>query len=101
MLRYRGIVSDEPERSVFRILDGDDPASTEALERVARIAGILLSENELAGAFAVRGPGELGLELGRADRSFFHNGIVFAALDAVNDPMRNPTLTLRAEEKPP
>jgi hypothetical protein len=101
MLRYRGIASDEPERSVFRIHDGDAPASLEALDRIARIAAILLAENGLAGVFAVGEPGELVLELPRADRSFFHNGIVFAALDAVNDPVRNPTLTLRAEEKPP
>jgi hypothetical protein len=101
MLRYRGIVSDEPERSVFRIHDGDAPASAETLDRVARIAAILLRENGLAGAFVAGAPGELFLELSRAERSFFHNGIVFAALDAVNDPVRNPTLTLRAEEKPP
>jgi hypothetical protein len=101
MLRYRGIASDEPERSVFRIDDADTPASAEMLDRVARIAAILLGENGLAGTFRAGGPGELVLELSRTDRSFFHNGIVFAALDAVNDPVRNPTLTLRAEEKPP
>ena len=101
MLRYRGIASDEPERSVFRILDGDAAAGPEVLERVARIAAILLKENRLDGAFGAGAAGELVLELPRADRSFFHNGIVFAALDAVNDPVRNPTLTLRAEEKPP
>ena len=101
MLRCRGIASDEPERSVFRVHDGDAPASAETLDRVARIAAILLAENGLAGTFAAGGPGELVLALPRADRSFFHNGIVFAALDAVNDPVRNPTLTLRAEEKPP
>ena len=101
MLRYRGIASDEPDRSVFRILDGDVPAGPESLDHVARIAAILLKENGLAGKFGAGAPGELVLELPRADRSFFHNGIVFAALDAVNDPVRNPTLTLRAEEKPP
>jgi hypothetical protein len=101
MLRYRGIASDEPEQSVFRILDGDAPASCETLGRVARIASILLAENGLSGAFAAGEPGELVLELSRADRSFFHNGIVFAALDAVNDPVRNPTLTMRADGKPP
>lgn len=101
MLRFRGIASDEPERSVFRIVDGDAAASREALERVARIASILLAENGLSGSFTAGGPGELVLALSRADRGFFHNGIVFAALDAVNDPVRNPTLTLRAEEQPP
>jgi len=101
MLRYRGIASDEPERSVFRIFDDEAPASSETLDRIARIAAILLAENGLTGAFTVGAPGELVLELSRSDRSFFHNGIVFAALDAVNDPVRNPTLTLRAGEKPP
>ena len=43
------------------------------------------------------GPGLLALELPRDARGFFHNGIVFAALDAVNDPVRNPTLILRAD----
>ena len=42
----------------------------------------------------------LALELPEAKRTFFHNGIVFAALDAVNDPVRNPTLTLLAEPDP-
>ena len=98
MLRYRGIASDEPERSVFRIVDDDELASSETLDRVARIASILLQENGLSGTFGAGEPGELVLALSRADRSFFHNGIVFAALDAVNDPVRNPTLTLRADE---
>jgi hypothetical protein len=26
-------------------------------------------------------------------RTFFHDGIVFAALDAVNNPEKNPTIT--------
>ena len=101
MLRYRGIAADEPDRCVYRIAEGEAPASSEALGRVARIADILVAENGLAGSFAAEGPGELVLSLRREDRGFFHNGIVFAALDAVNDPVRNPTLTLRAEEKPP
>ena len=71
------------------------------MERIARIADILVAENGLSGRFAASGPGELVLVLGREERNFFHNGIVFAALDAVNDPVRNPTLTLWAEEKPP
>ena len=101
MLRFRGIAADEPDRCVFRIAEGDAPAAPEVLERVARIAGILVAENGLSGRFSAAGPGELALALSRGERSFFHNGIVFAALDAVNDPVKNPTLTLRAEEKPP
>ncbi|HTR03441.1 MAG TPA: hypothetical protein VMN82_09630 [Thermoanaerobaculia bacterium] len=100
MLRYRGVASEEPERCVFRITDGDGDASAEALDRVARIAAILLQENGLSGVLRVAGPGRLALELPQAERGFFHNGIVFAALDAINDPVRNPTLTLRADEKP-
>jgi len=29
-------------------------------------------------------------------RTFFHDGIVFAALDALNNPEKNPTITQRA-----
>ena len=75
----------------------DSPASVESLERVARIAELLLRENDLPGRFLVAGGGLLALELPAAERTFFHNGIVFAALDAYNDPVRNPTLTLSSE----
>ena len=40
---------------------------------------------------------EVWIGFKRAD--IFHNGIVFAAFDAVNDPLKNPTLTLRATEE--
>ena len=75
----------------------DSPASVESLERVARIAQLLLRENDLPGRFLVAGGGLLALELPAAERTFFHNGIVFAALDAYNDPVHNPTLTLSSE----
>ena len=75
----------------------DSPASVESLERVARIAQLLLRENDLPGRFLVAGKGSLALELPAGERTFFHNGIVFAALDAYNDPVRNPTLTLSAD----
>ena len=100
MLRYKGIAADEPDHCEFRILDGEAPAAPVVVERVARIAGVLLAENKLDGAFRVAGPGLLALDLAKSERGFFHNGIVFAALDAVNDPVRNPTLTLRADEPP-
>jgi len=100
MLPCRGIASEEPERGVFRIADGDGEATAEALDRVARIAAALLAENGLSGVFRVAGPGRPALEAPRVERGFFHNGIVFAALDAVNDPVKNPTLTLRAGETP-
>jgi hypothetical protein len=92
---------DEPERAFFRIQDEDRPAPVGSLERVARFADALLRENELAGRFLVMGPGLLALDLAEAQRTFLHNGIVFAALDAFNDPVRNPTLTLSADDVPP
>ena len=98
MLRCKGIETGGPERSHFRIFEEDRPAATEALERVARLGDILLRENRLAGRFAVAAPGLLALDVSEAERTFFHNGIVFAALDAVNDPVRNPTLTLLADD---
>jgi hypothetical protein len=89
-----------PERVSFRILDEDQPAPVANLERVALFGDTLLRENELAGQFLVQGPGLLVLELAEAQRTFFHNGIVFAALDAFNDPVKNPTLTLSADQIP-
>lgn len=96
MLRCKGIDSGGPERSFYTVVDGEAPASAEALERVARTANVLLAENALAGRFAVSAPGLIALELARGERTFFHNGIVFAALDAINDPVRNPTITMLA-----
>ncbi len=99
MLRCKGIEPGGPERSEFRILEEDEPASAEKLERVARLGALLLRENNLAGRFVAAGPGVLALELPEGERTFFHNGIVFAALDAVNDPVKNPTLNLQADEE--
>jgi len=98
VLRCKGIESETPERSVFRILEGDEPAGAESVQRVARLADVLLRENELSGSFRPEGPGLLALELPETQRTFFHNGIVFAAIDAFNDPIKNPTLTLSAQE---
>jgi len=95
VLRCTGIES-LPERGLFRIVVDDAPASPEVLERVARVADVLLRENSLQGRFVAEKDGAIALELPEAKRTFFHNGIVFAALDAVNDPVRNPTLTLLA-----
>ena len=84
---------------MFRVLEEDAPAGPGALDRVARVAEVLLRENGLPGRFVVAGPGVLTLELPESERTFFHNGIVFAALDAVNDPTKSPTLNLRATEE--
>jgi hypothetical protein len=96
MLRCKGIDPAGPDRSFFTVFDGELPAPVEALARVVRAANVLLAENRLAGRFVASAPGLVALELLRDDRTFFHNGIVFAALDAVNDPVRNPTLTMMA-----
>jgi hypothetical protein len=100
VLRCKGIESETAERSLFRILEEDQPAGAAKLERVARLGDVLLRENDLAGRFAMAGPGLIALELAAAERTFFHNGIVFAAIDAYNDPVKNPTLTLSADEVP-
>ena len=98
MLRCRGVEGEEPERSLFRIFEGEEPAPEESLARVARIADLLLRENALGGRFRTVGPGLLALELAADERTFFHNGIVFAALDAINDPVKSPTLNLQVGE---
>ncbi|MFY9551701.1 MAG: hypothetical protein WAU32_11160 [Thermoanaerobaculia bacterium] len=101
MLRCKGIETAGPERCYFRVVDADLPASVESLERVARLADILLRENSLAGGFRAAGPGLLVLELSEGQRTYFHDGIVFAAIDAHNDHVKNPTLTLSADDIPP
>ena len=90
-----------PDRCFYRVVDGDRPASLESLQRLARLADILLRENDLRGRFHAAGPGLLGLDVAEGERTFFHDGIVFAAVDAHNDKVRNPTLTLSADEAPP
>ena len=60
---------------------------------VAAIAGRLLGENELPGEFGVFDVGLLVLNVRVSERTFFHDGIVFAALDAVNNPEKNPTIS--------
>ncbi len=100
MLRCKAIEEGGPERSLFRIVEDDVDAPQASVASVARIAGVLLAENGLSGRFVVAAPGLLALELRKEERTFFHNGIVFAALDAVNDPVKNPTLTLLSGDEP-
>ena len=100
MLKCKAVAAGETGSGLFRILDDDEgPASAEDLERVARVANLLLRENALAGTFRASGPGLLALDLPGEEPTFFHNGIVFAALDAFNDPIKNPTLTLFADDE--
>ena len=82
-----------PGKRLFVIEYEGEPAPRESLERVAAIARRLLAENDLPGEFAFFDLGLLALDVRATERSFFHDGIVFAALDAVNDPNKNPTLS--------
>jgi hypothetical protein len=93
MLKIKGIRDDGRERRLFEISDEGSPASDTSVEIVARFASHLLRENGLAGEFRRGGSSLLELRLPAEKRTFFHDGIVFAALDAVNDPVKNPTLT--------
>jgi hypothetical protein len=54
----------------------------------------------MAGQFRPAGPGLLALELTEGQRTYFHDGIVFAAIDAHDDRIKNPTLTMSADDTP-
>jgi hypothetical protein len=100
MLKVKGIRDDGQDGRVFEILDEGSPASDTVVAIVARFASHLLRENELAGEFRPGGASLLELRLPANKRTFFHDGIVFAALDAINDPVKNPTLTRFSLEPP-
>ena len=93
MLKVKGMRDVSPGKRLFVIEEEGEPAGKEHLARVAAIARRLLAENDLPGEFSVFDQGLLALDVRVTERSFFHDGIVFAALDAVNDPDRNPTLS--------
>lgn len=93
VLKVKGMRDVTPGKRLFVIEEEDAPAPKELLERVAAIARRLLAENDLPGEFAVFDLGLLALDVRATERTFFHDGIVFAALDAVNDPGKNPTLS--------
>ena len=82
-----------PEVTLYRIEEEAGPADGEKLSRVAAAGNRLLEENELAGRFRLSEAGELELAVPGGSRGYFHDGIVFAALDVVNDPVKNPTLS--------
>lgn len=100
MLKVKAIRDDGSARRLFEIHFDGAPATVEALSAVGRVASRLIEENELPGAFRVDSAGVLSLDLDAPQRSFFHDGIVFAAIDAVNDPIKSPTLT-RMDFEPP
>ena len=93
MLKVKGMRDASPGKRLFVIEKDGEPAPPEDLERVAAIAGRLLGENELPGEFGVFDVGLLVLNVRVSERTFFHDGIVFAALDAVNNPEKNPTIS--------
>jgi hypothetical protein len=94
MLRVREIRDAGADRTRFRISEDDATPARARLERLVAVGSHLLGENGLAGEFLPSGESEVTLEVLAASRHFLHDGILFAALDAVNDPVKNPTLTL-------
>jgi hypothetical protein len=93
MLKVKGMRDVSPGKRLFVIEEDGEPAANGSIGRVAAIAQRLLQENELPGDFHVFEAGLLGLNVPSNDRTFFHDGIVFASLDAVNNPEKNPTIT--------
>lgn len=85
-----------PGKRLFVIEDDGEPAPVATIDRVAAIAERLLQENELPGEFQSFDLGLLALNIRASERTFFHDGIVFAALDVVNNPGKNPTVTQNA-----
>ena len=92
-LKVKGIEDVGEDRRIYSITADGAPAKAETLASVARIASRLVRENELPGSYKAGDGSSIVLELAELNRSFFHDGIVFAAIDAVNDPVRSPTLT--------
>jgi len=93
MLKVREIQDQGAEKTVFRLADDDAKPAAATLQRLVAVATRLLAENELDGYFRVSGEEEVSLELPFSSRNILHDGILFAAIDAVNDPVKNPTLT--------
>lgn len=93
MLRVTGRRDGAASERLYSVEEDGTATSIESLTRVARFGTHLLEENGLSAAFRVAGEGLLTLDLPAAERTFFHEGIVFAALDVYNNPVKNPTLT--------
>jgi len=93
VLRVRGIESVGQSQRRFRVEDGGQPASPASLKLVSVYAVRLLAENELPGECRADGAGVLVMEFPPTETTFFYDGIVFAALDAFNNPNKNPTIT--------
>jgi hypothetical protein len=100
MLKVKSIRDEPGDLRVFEIVSDGASASADDLAKVVRVAAQLIDENRVGGRFAAGAGGILELYLPTARRTFFHDGIVFAALDAVNDPVRSPTLNRLAVDQP-
>ena len=89
----RGIESLGDRERRFRIEDAGRAASEASLQLVSLYTRRLFAENELAGECLAAPGGILILKLPDSDKSYFYDGLVFAALDAFNNPNKNPTIT--------
>jgi hypothetical protein len=97
MLRVTGMRDGTESERLYSVEEDGAAASVESLRHVARFGTHLLKENGLSGSFRVAGEGLLALDLSASERTFFHEGIVFAALDVQNNPVKNPTVTRLAD----
>ena len=100
MLKVKSIRDEPGDLRVFEIVSEGGFASADDLAKVVRVAAQLVEENQVGGRFTAGGEGILELHVPSSRRTFFHDGIVFAALDAVNDPVRSPTLNRLAVDLP-
>jgi hypothetical protein len=101
VLRVRGIESVGQSQRRVRVEDDGRAASPASLKLVSLYAGRLLAENELPGECRADGEGVLIMEFPPTETTFFYDGIVFAALDAFNNPNKNPTITDLAPVRDP
>ena len=93
VLKVKGIEDVHDRRRLFRIEQDGQPAPDSDLRQVAIYARRLLAENDLLGDCRAASDGSLLLDLPDTERTYFYDGIVFAALDAFNNPNKNPTIT--------
>jgi hypothetical protein len=93
VLKVKGIEDVHDRRRLFRIEQDGQPAPDSDLRMVAIYARRLLAENDLLGDCRAAPGGSLLLDLPDMEKTYFYDGIVFAALDAFNNPNKNPTIT--------
>jgi hypothetical protein len=93
VLKVKGIEAVHGRQRRFRIEQDGQPAPDSHLMQVAIYARRLLAENELVGDCRAASEGVLLLDLPDTEGTYFYDGIVFAALDAFNNPNKNPTIT--------